>query len=195
MQLKNILTICTAIIFCSYQKDDATKLRLTIRVDSRQTINNVTYLLVKANLKNISLYTFNYVVESCFYPFAYTTDSKAFAIEQTDCIKNITKFVEILPGKNLETIIRLPIKKDMKQLPSSYFKICVHLTSSNNMINALHKKRNLIMVSSKGNKFQLCDTSYSVEVEGMTMDENGSMVKFNTMTTELNLSSNSVSCN
>ena len=83
----------------------------------------------------------------------------------------------------------------MKQLPSSYFKICVHLTSSNNMINALHKKRNLIMVSSKGNKFQLCDTSYSVEVEGMTMDENGSMVKFNTMTTELNLSSNSVSCN
>ena len=193
MQLKNILTIYIVIISCLYQKNDTNKLRLTIHVDSRQTVNNVTYLIVKATLKNISSDTFTYVVESCFYPFAYTTDSKIFAIVQTDCIKNITKFIEIPPGKSLKTIIRLPMNKDIGESPRSHFKICAHLISSNNVINALHKKGNLIMVSSKDHKVQLCDTSYAVQVEGTTMDENGSIVRFEAKTSKENVWSNIVS--
>lgn len=87
------------------------------------------------------------------------------------------------------------MKKDNDQLPSSYFRICAHLTSSSNIINTLRKNGNLIMVSLKDPKFQLCDTSYAVQVEVSTVDENGSIVKSNAMTTQENVWSNSVNIN
>lgn len=195
MQLKSLLAIFSVIIFGSFQRNDLNKLRLTIQVDSRQTVNNVTCLLVEATLTNVSSDTFIYVVESCFSPFVYTTDSKIFAIRQTDCIKNSTEFVSVPPGKCLKTVIRLSTEKDNGQLPSSCFKICAHLTSSNDIINALHKHGNLIMVSSMAPKFQLSDTSYAVQVEVSTVDQNGSIVKSNAMTTQENVWSNSASVN
>jgi hypothetical protein len=198
MQFKNALIIflCGIIIlFFSYKRSDDKneKLSLEARIYSWDTARDLKYLTVNTSLKNNSSDTFTYIIESCFYPYEYTTDPKMFANEEIDCIKNIPEFVKIPPHQTIERMIRLQLKENIGQLRDSSFRIGVSITTADYLANELHRKKiRLIKFSSKESIFQLHDTSYKVSLDCNIIDGNNIFKQIVSTTNERLLWSNKI---
>lgn len=161
------------------------------------TINNVTHLLIKATLLNNSSDTFTYIVMSCFYPFEYAIDPNNLPdFGEEDCDKNVPQLVTIPTHKNFQTIIDLPVKKNIAELAGTSFKLGVYLRRVNDFIGLLNNKGENILGFMPHDWFQsVNDTSYRIGMNFTTYttaNKQGILNKFDAIATVNFLWSNTI---
>jgi hypothetical protein len=165
--------------FSVSQKTNKQEIHFTAAIDKWDTTNNVNHLIIKARLTNNSSDTFSYVVMSCYYPFFYNTYPNILSQEGEDCNKNIPTVVRVPPYKNIETVMTLPITKDINQMRDSSFRIGIELISINNIINSLDIKQILSFTVKEHVQF-LNDTSYKINCNFIAASKNVKIKRFDT---------------
>jgi len=189
MTLSKFTFISFAVIFFySFQRDDRDKkqkLTLTASVYKRETIDSINHLLIRATLTNNSSNTFSYIVMSCYHPFFYKIVPNNFIIQtEEDCDKNVPELISIPPHKHIETIISLPIKKNVSQFYDTAFRIGIYLKTANDAVN-LPKRTHLLLMNPHGVSSKeydinpLSDTSYNIRIN-FTTEKDGTVKQLDT---------------